>query len=146
MAAGDYQGAYNAGKVVVTVGGVIVSGFDDGDFVSASYEGDRATPKVGADGEVGLSINPSRLGTITITLSATSAANDLLSGLANLGNFGLFTSAFPIGVADLSGRTVIAGTKCWLQTSPEVSFGTEVGSREWVFGVADLILSVGGNG
>lgn len=146
MAAGDYQGAYNAGKVVVTVGGIIVSGFDDGDFVSASYEGDRATPKVGADGEVGLSINPSRLGTITITLSATSKANDELSALANLNNNSVFTSAFPIGVADLSGRTVIAGTKCWLQTAPDVTFGTEVGSREWVFGVADLLTTIGGNG
>ena len=146
MAAGDYQGAYNAAKVIVTIGPTIVSGFDDGDFVSAAYDGDRATPKVGADGEVGISVNPSRLGTITVTLSASSAANDELSALANLGNFGLFNGAFPISVTDLSGRSVIGASKCWLQTSPEATFGTEIGSREWVFGAADLLMQLGGNG
>lgn len=146
MAAGTYQGAYNASKVAVMVSGVIVSGFDDGDFVSAAYEGDRATPKVGADGEVGISINPSRLGTITITLSASSLANDELSALANINSLGGFDAAFPISIVDLSGRSLIFASKCWLQTSPEATFGTEIGSREWVFGAADLLMQLGGNG
>lgn len=146
MAAGDYQGAYSADKVVVTVGPVIVSGFADGDFVSASYNEDRVFPKSGADGEFGIATNPSRMGTITITLSATSAANDELSAVANLGNFGQFTAPIPISIADLSGRTLIAATKCWLQTSPEVTLSKEISDREWVFGAGDLLLSVGGNG
>ena len=37
MPAGDYQGTYAAEKVIVTVGGVILSGFTDGDFVTAKY-------------------------------------------------------------------------------------------------------------
>lgn len=146
MSAGDYQGAYSADKVTVTVGGVIVSGFADGDFVSAEYDEDRVFPKSGADGEFGIATNPSRMGKIAITVSATSAANDELSALANLANFGSFSAPIPILIADLSGRTVITATKCWLQKAPTVALGKEIGDREWQFGAGDLLLSVGGNG
>lgn len=145
MSAGDYQGSYGADKVTVTVGGVIPTGWADGDFISAEYNEDRVFPKSGADGEFGIATNPSRMGKITITLSATSAANDELSAIANLGNFGTFSAPIPILVVDTSGRTVITATKCWLEKAPTVTFGKEIGDREWVFGAGDLLLSIGGN-
>lgn len=145
MAAGDYQGTYSADKVILTVGPVIVSGFTDGDFISAAYTNDRYTMKEGADGEVGRSKNPSKAGTVTLTLSATSASNDALSALFNLDAIGGVDAVIPISVTDLSGRTVIAASKAWLQTTPEVTFGTEVGDREWVFACADLLMFAGGN-
>lgn len=146
MAAGDYQGTYAAEKVVVTIGAVIVTGFTDGDFITASYEEDRSFAKAGADGEVGRALNASKLGTITVTLSATSKANDFLSAQFGLASMAGITAAFPIGVVDLSGRTVLGGSKCWVKTAPEVTLGREIGDREWVFGVADLSMFLGGNG
>jgi len=146
MSAGDFQGTYAADKVIVTVGGVIVSGFADGDFLTASYEDDRYFPKVGSDGGVGIARNASRLGTIAITLSATSAANDALSALFNLDALAGVAVTLPIGVADLSGRTLLAAGNAWLQVTPEVTFGREIGDREWTFGCADLVLYTGGNG
>lgn len=142
---GNYQGAYSADKVIVAIAGIVVSGMGDGDFISAEYADDRVTPKAGADGEVAISVNPSKLGTITLTLSAASASNDELSTAYNLANFVGFTAAFPISVTDLSGRTVLAASKCWLQSAPTVTFGKEVGDREYVFGCADLQMQVGGN-
>lgn len=146
MAAGDYSGTYAAEKVIVTVGGVIVTGFDDGDFIDVSYVNDRYTSKAGADGEVSRSKTADRLGEITITLSATSKANDELSALFNLGQIGGFEAPVPFGVADLSGRSFATASKCWIKTAPNMVFGTEVGSREWVLEAADLIMNYGGNG
>lgn len=145
MAAGNYQGAYSADKVIIVVGGLTLSGGDDGDFVTAEYAEDRATPKVGADGEVGISVNPSKLGTITFTFSASSNANDQLSELVAMDSTFGFRGSIPISVVDLSGRSVITATKSWLQTAPSITFGKEIGSREWVFGCADLSLFAGGN-
>jgi len=142
----EFQGTYSADKVIVSVGSVPLSGFTDGDFITASYAEDRATPKAGADGGVGVSRNASRLGTIVITLSATSAANDALSALFNIGSLTTNIVTLPISVIDLSGRTVISGANCWLQVSPEATFGKEIGDREWTFGAADLVMFMGGNG
>jgi len=146
MAAGDYQGTYSADKVVITVGGVIVSGFGDGDFVTAKYDEDRFTKKVGADGEVGRSRTASRAGTIEITLSQTSKANDELSALFNLSQFGSYDAPINVGVADLSGRSVATSSKSWIKTAPDMTFGKEIGERTWALDCADLILSFGGNG
>lgn len=145
MAAGNYQGTYDASQVASIVGGAILSGFTDGDFVTAEYADDRYTMLAGADGEVGRSRNPSRAGSITFVLASTSIANDQLSALSNIDALGGVDAPIPIAVTDLSGRTVIACSKGWLRVPPSVSFGTEVGEREWIYDCADLTMFVGGN-
>ena len=146
MAVGDFQGTYAAEKVVVTVGGVILTGFGEGDFLTAKYDEDRFTKKVGADGEVGRARTASRAGTIEVVLSATSKANDELSALFNLSQIGGFDSPVPMGVADLSGRSVAGASKAWLKTAPDMVFGNEISERTWVFDCADLVMTYGGNG
>lgn len=146
MPAGDYQGTYAAEKVVVTVGGVIVTGWGDGDYITAKYDEDRYMAKVGADGEVGRSKNASRLGTIEMVLSSSSKANDELSSLFNLGQIGGIDSPVPVAVSDLSGRDAAFCSNGWLMTTPEMVKGKEVGERTWVFQCADLTLNFGGNG
>lgn len=145
MAAGDYQGTYAADKVIVIVGGIPVSGFADGTFVTAKYEADRYIKKVGADGEVSRSKNADKSGTIEIVLSQTSASNDALSALFGLSALAGIDPVVPVAVTDLSGRSLVAASKCWLKTSPEVTFGREIGERTWVLEAADLLISVGGN-
>lgn len=146
MPAGNFQGTYAAEKVVITVGGVIVSGYTDGDFVTAKYDEDRSFKKAGADGEVGRAVNASRAGTIEIVLSATSGANDELSSIFALESISGTHFAIPVGVADLSGRTLIGATKAWLKTAPDANFGKEIGDRTWVLDCADLTMLIGGNG
>jgi hypothetical protein len=143
--AGNFQGTYSADQVIVTVGGVIVSGFADGDFITAQYDEDRFTKMVGADGEVGRSKNPSRAGNIEITLAASSRANDELSALFNLDSLAGVDAPIAIAVSDLSGRTVIGASKGWIKSAPEVTFGKEIGERVWVLDCADLQMFVGGN-
>lgn len=145
MAAGEYQGTYSADKVVITLGGGIMSGFADGDFITVKYVDDRYFSKVGADGGVGRARNASKLGEITLTLSATSPANDTLSAMFNLDSLAGVNNPMPFGCADLSGRTLCGAGNAWLKTAPEVTFGREIGDREWVFECADLVMFSGGN-
>jgi hypothetical protein len=145
MSAGDYQGTYAAEKVVITVGPVIVTGFTDGDFVTVKYDEDRYTHKAGADGEVGRAKTASRAGTVEITLSATSLANDELSTLFNLAQVGGIDPPIPVGVADLSGRSLAGAAKAWIKTAPDMTFGKDVGERVWTLQGAGLFINYGGN-
>jgi hypothetical protein len=140
------SGSYNPAALIVTIGGVIVSGFSDGDHVVCEREEDNFSKRVGNDGAVGRARNPNKSGTVTVTLLQTSAANDALSALVaadDLINDGLVL--FPITVADGSGRSLAAATQCWIKKIPNLTFGREVGDREWVFDCADLKIFVGGN-
>jgi len=131
MATGDYQGTYAAEKVVVTVGEVIITGFADGDFITAKYDDDRYTKKVGADGEVGRSRTASRAGTIEIVVASTSKANDELSALFNFAQIGGIDPPVPIAVSDLSGRSLCFASKAWVKTAPDMKFGKEIGENTW---------------
>ena len=145
MSAGDFQGTYAAEKVIISIGGVTISGFTDGDFVTVKYDEDRYTKKAGADGEVGRSKNASRAGSIEVVLSGTSMANDELSALFNLAQIGGIDPPIPIAVADLSGRSLAAASNAWIKTVPDLVFGKDITDRKWTFDVADLVINVGGN-
>ena len=146
MSAGDYQGTYAPEKVVVTVGGVTVSGFADGDFITAAYDEDRYFKRVGSDGEVGRAKNASKAGTIEIVLSQTSGANDELNAIFGLSALAGIDAAVPVAVADLSGRSLVFASKAWLKTAPEMIMSKEIGDRTWVLDCADMVFSHGGNG
>lgn len=141
MAAGDTQRTYDPQTVIIAVGGVIVSGFGDGDFVTVSYDEDRYMSKAGADGEVARAKNANRMGTFEITLSSTSQANAELSAIFNLEMLGGIDVVVPISVADLSGRALAFASKCWIKNAPEFTRGKEVADSVWRYQAADLVLS-----
>jgi len=141
MSAGDFQGTYSAEKVIVTVGGVILSVFGDGDFVTAKFNQDRYVTKVGADGEVARAKTADRTGTIEIVLSSTSKANMELSALFNLSMLSGVEPTVPIGVVDLSGKALVAASRAWLKTTPDWVRGKEISEATWTFECADLKLS-----
>jgi len=142
----ELTGSYNPSEVVVAVGGVILSGFSDGDHVVARRNEDASSMRAGNDGGVGRAINPNKSGEFEFKLLQTSGANDALSALVNaddLVNGG--KSQFPIAVADGSGRSLAVATQCWVKSLPEMTLGKEVGERVWVFSAADLKIFFGGN-
>jgi hypothetical protein len=145
MSAGDFQGTYAAEKVIISIGGVTVSGFTDGDFVTVKYDESRYTKKAGADGEVGRSKNASRAGSVEIGLSGTSAANDELSALFNLAQIGGIDPPIPVSVADLSGRSLASCSNAWIKDTPDLVFGKDITDRTWVLDAADLVINIGGN-
>ena len=141
MAAGDIQRTYDPQTVIITVGGVIVTGFTDGDFVTASYDEDRYMSKAGADGEVGRAKNANRMGTFEITLMASSLANTEISNIFNLSMLGGRDIVVPISVADLSGDAQAFASNCWIKNAPEFTRGKELSDTVWSFQAADLVIS-----
>lgn len=138
---GIFQGTYSAEQVIVTVGGVIVTGFGDGDFITASYESDRYTAKAGADGEVARSKTADRMGTIEIVLAHTSAANAELTDLFKLNLASGVDTIVDITVADLSGTGLATASAAWLKTAPSFVRGKEISENTYVIQCADLVIS-----
>lgn len=140
-------GTYDPAQVVVTVGGVIVSGFSDGDHITCRRDEDVFFKRVGSDGGVARARNANKSGEFEFKLLQTSEANDQLSALFatdDLLNDGLVV--IPVAVLDGSGRSLAVATQCWLKTLPEAVFGKEVSERVWVISAADLKIFHGGNG
>lgn len=138
---GNFQGTYDPSKVIITIDGVSLHGFTDGDFFTAKYDEGRYSKVKGIDGEVGRVRTLSTSGVLEFTLAASSNANDELNRFnPDMGYIGVA----PISISDLSGRTVISAEKSWLKTAPEVVNGVVVGEYKWVFDCAKMQIVYGG--
>lgn len=135
---------YDPTKVVPVYYGNILSGFADGAFASAKRNTDKMTAYVGSDGQVTIVKSADDTGEITITLAQSSASNDILTAIANQQEIGPIVSG-PFMLKDLLGTTLISAQNAWIKKRPDVEFGKEVSTREWVLGCAKLIMNIGGN-
>jgi hypothetical protein len=140
---------YDARKMLVAVADRRITGFGDGDFLSLVPSSNLFESYVGTDGEVSRAATNDRRVTATLTLAQTSAANVILSELAELDR----VSANGAGVSrvlfqDLGGGAT--GTKVeglgWVQRLPDLGFGREVGTRAWAILLDAETYRVGGNG
>jgi hypothetical protein len=131
-------------QVLVIIGGVPMSGYADGTFVSVERTSDTFTKVSGADGIVSRAKSNDRSGSLTLTLAQTSPSNDVLSALAvtdELTNLGVV----PVLIKEVSGSTVIVSAFGWVKKPPMVEYGKEIVNREWVLDLADVDFGVGGN-
>lgn len=132
-------------SVVVSIGGVTMSGYADGTFLEITADTPQFTKITGADGYVTRVKSNDYGAVMTLTLSQSSPSNDVLSALFNadrLTNAGVV----PILIKDLSGTTVIFAATGWIQQFPDTAFGNEINDRSWVIDLANADLFIGGNG
>lgn len=136
---------YDAAQVKIIFGGVPISGFTDGSFVTVSSTSDQWTTQVGADGEVSRSKSNDYTDEITLVLKASSASNNYLSGVyevdrvANLGKL-------PFAITDLSGTTVLGWDSAWIAKVADVDFSKENGERSWTIRTGQRVAGlIGGN-
>lgn len=137
---------YDPNEISVSLAGVPLSGFADGEFISIAMESDAFSDVVGTDGEVSRSKSNDRRATITISLMQTSPSNDRLSALHNLdlaANNGAGVGAFL--VRDRNGTSVFEADECWIMKAPDVSFDRTATSREWTLRAASLNRFDGSN-
>jgi hypothetical protein len=134
---------YDPKDLVLTVGGVAISGYADGEFVSVERTNDAFSMVSGADGDVSRAKSNDKTGAITITLAQTSLSNDVLAGFARLdeeSNDGVV----PVIAKDLNGTSVFFSGSAWVRKVPASAFAKEIQTREWVLDCADLEIHVGG--
>lgn len=136
---------YDPALVKINFGGVSISGFTDGSFVTVSSTSDQWTTQVGADGEVSRSKSNDYTDEITLTLKSSSDSNNYLSGVheldrtANLGKL-------PFAIVDLSGTTVLGWDSAWIAKIADVDFSKENGERAWTIRTGQRIAGlIGGN-
>lgn len=141
MTAGVFHGTYDPEKVIITFDKAILTGFTDGDFITAKYDEERYYKVKGTDGEVGRSRNPSRAGMVEVVLMSTSPVNKELSDLLTVSKV---SKVAPISVQDLSGNSLVFASKSWIKLAPDFVRGMEVGEITWTFDCADLEMYYGG--
>lgn len=138
-------GQYDAKNLIVTAAGIRIEGFGDGDFISYDPP-ELFTSVVGSDGLVARAANNDFRVDVTITLLATSPANDSLNAIAQADiNNPNGSGVFAFTMSDLFGRFSAAAPECWIKKKPAVTFGREVGSREWVIECAKFTDKVLGS-
>lgn len=132
-------------SVIVTIGGVPMSGYADGTFLEITADTQQFTKIVGADGFTTRVKSNNYGGVMTLTLSQSSPSNDVLSGFLQLdraSNRGVV----PILIKDMSGTTIIFAGTGWIQQFPDVIFGNEINNRAWILDLAEIDVLIGGNG
>ena len=137
---------YDPSQMAIVFAGIPISGFADGAFLSVEQDEDSFSMQVGSDGDACRSKTSNKGHTITFTLGQWSLANDLLSALhavdlASPNGDGIG----PFLAKDLSGRTLIAAEKAWIQRQPASSWDREAQPREWTIRSNDVQLFHGGN-
>lgn len=135
---------YDFKKVIVTVAGIPIFGFIDGDAVAVAKAEDEWSMVAGNDGEVTRVKRNHPEGTITLRLQSSSASNSVLDGLRSADDLtGL--AMVPILIKDLFGTTLVFAEQCWCMKSPDISFARDTSPREWVYQCGDLKMTQGGN-
>jgi hypothetical protein len=135
---------YDPKSVVVTIGGVPMSGYADGTFLNVDRDENAFTKVTGADGTSTRVKSNNRSGSMTLTLKQSSPSNDVLSGFASLDELSN-TGVVPILIKDLSGNSLFFSATGWVQKFPSSEFGKEINNREWVLDLVDVDMFVGSN-
>jgi hypothetical protein len=121
----------DAKQLALVIGGVLINGFADGEYINVEYNEDAFKFKSGSDGLGARAKTNNKSGTITINLMPNSPANAVLSGLYNLDDA---TSAgvVPFTITDLAAGDSFTGQGAWVKKAAGRSFQTEVTARQWV--------------
>lgn len=136
---------YNPKRVIIVYGGVPITGYADGTFISVAPSSDRFSKTVGADGEVARSKSNDNTHEVTITLLSTSLSNSYLSGILTLDKIS-DAGALPLQIIDLSGGELFFWPQAWIRTPPTADFSKEISERAWVFDTGQAVQEfIGGD-
>lgn len=131
---------YSPKDVVCSWNGIAIEGFAPDSFLRLQRTSPLVAPVVGAGGQVALTRNADKTGTIEIELMQTSLSNQMLSAIqAKQDNMELeedISSNFVI--YDPSGSVLATGINAWLQELPQIELGRDQNSKTWIFGCEKL--------
>jgi len=131
-------------SVIVSIGGVPLSGFADGTFLTIDRDENAFTKVTGADGTSTRVKSNNRSGSMTLTLKQSSPSNDILSGFAALDEISN-SGVVPILIKDLSGNSLYFSATGWIQKYPTSEFSKDISNRAWVLDLVDVDIFVGSN-
>ena len=143
MATSFETGAYSPADIQITLGGIPVSGFGEGAFISIKFDKPAAEVQQGADGYVANLIKPAgRTATGTLRLAQTSMANATLYAALTTqqatGGFGL--PVFQV-LNSRSGEVATFPHAVILDTAT-LEYSDGLSEREWMLqGRCEMVFS-----
>ena len=135
---------YDPKSVIITIGGVPMSGFSEGTFLEVVRNEPTWNMVVGADGLVTRGKTNNFSGTLTLTLKQSSPSNDVLSGFLAIDEV-TNAGVIPILVKDLSGNSIYFAARCWINQYANSTFDKAITDRVWTLSMDDADIFVGSN-
>jgi len=130
---GILQGTFDLAQCAVTIDGLPIDGFGDGDAVTIEYNAPIYNTTVGADGGYHRANSNDQGGSITFNLMQTSTVSRRLLEQKlrphELGVGGTHT----ISITSLKSGEQITASQCYPEDRPSYAFGQEVSAREYMF-------------
>lgn len=130
---------YDPNQVAVILGGSIIGGWADGQFVSIVPNSDEYELTIGIDGEGTRAKQNNRSAQITLSLLQSSESNAVLESFLNTGE------TFGFLLKDNSGSTIYSAVACWVRRRPDANFDRTAQNRDWVLETDNLIAVEAGN-
>lgn len=126
--------SYDAKDCVITWGSLFLTGLGE-DMVTGAKDEEMFSTNVGAQGDIVVNEMNNDLGTVTVTLQATSPQRAQLIADAKAGVVkSLWVNNKALG-------TSFGGTQARIKNYPETSFGQEAEDGEFEFQVFDYTMS-----
>ena len=136
---------YSFSNTVVLVNGVELTAWSDGDdVIKINRRADSASDKVGAGGDMMVSISSDKSGEFTFKLQQVSPSNKYLMGLCALMEFSASTFV-PVIVLfqDTYRNDLAAGTVGYIKKPADMARGAQANDQEWVIVVERLDMLLG---
>ena len=135
---------YDPKNIIITVGGIPISGFSEGTFLEIARTEPTWNMVVGADGLVTRGKTNNFSGTMTLTLKQSTPSNDVLSGFLALDE-ATNSGVVPVLVKDLSGNSVYFAARAWINQYANSTFGKDISDRQWTLSLDEADIFVGSN-
>jgi hypothetical protein len=136
---------YSPSDVTITIAGMhSVTGYTDGTFVRITKDLKPFSKVRAMDGEQARMYFDDAGYKVELTLMQSSSSNNILQMIYNIDTV-THMGKFPLFIKDGRGQTSFLAATAWIEQIPEVTFGTELSDRTWIFGCSDVALTIGGN-
>lgn len=137
---------YSPSDVTITLAGLhTVVGYADGTFVNIVKDSQPFASVRAMDGSMARMYTEDTGYKVELTLMQSSSTNNVLTMLYNIDK-ATRMGKVPLFIKDGRGQTNFLAATAWIEKIPDVSFGSTLTTRTWVFGCSDAILTIGGNG
>ncbi|UOF76985.1 hypothetical protein [Caudoviricetes sp.] len=136
---------YSFADTITIVNGIEITGWADGDdVIDIERRNDSITDKIGAGGEMMVSVGTDKSGSIKFKLLQTSPSNTYLIGLMALQEAAgaLFVPAF-VKFQDTYRQDLAIGTQGYLKKPAKMTRGAQGNIQEWEIVVERLDLAFG---
>lgn len=136
--------SYSFENMIFLVNNTPLTQFMDGDdAIQVERRNPSYADNVGADGNMAVSENVDKSGTLIANLQQTSPSNLFLSGLLNAAENGAFVPV-QVVVKNVLTNELIAGSSGYIEGHPSVARGAGINGQSWTFVVEQLDMLLTG--